>query len=422
MYNLTAKAADNLGTTTISDPVTVIVYNPDAPNTRTTVIATGLDDVEESVAGVMYTTSTDIELVYDANNSAGNQIVGLRFVNTFIPQGAVITGAYLQFTCDETGSSACNLTIKGEAADFSQPFSSVTGNVSGRTTTSSSAGWTPAAWTLAGESGAAQKTPDLSSIVQEIVNRAGYTPASPLTFIITGTGSRIAEAYEGVPASAAKLVVSYTMYSTVTPTFDPIGPLCLNSILPALPATSTNGITGTWSPATISTSVTGTTVYTFTPDEGQDAVSTTLSITINPPVTPLFSSIGPLYQGAVPPVLPLTSTNGITGTWNPSVISTVTPGSYTFSFTPAADQCALSTDMVIDVLPVVTTVLNIPIASGSDDVEEYNSGTMLLNSDDIELVYDSKTTGNQKVGLRFLALCHPAGCDDHQSLFAVYGR
>ena len=41
--------------------------------------------------------------------------------------------------------------------------------------------------------------------------------------------------------------------------------LCQNATAPALPATSTNGITGTWSPATISTATVGTTTYTFTP-------------------------------------------------------------------------------------------------------------------------------------------------------------
>ncbi len=39
----------------------------------------------------------------------------------------------------------------------------------------------------------------------------------------------------------------------VTPTFNTVGPLCQNSVAPALPTTSNNGITGTWSPATINT-------------------------------------------------------------------------------------------------------------------------------------------------------------------------
>ena len=49
---------------------------------------------------------------------------------------------------------------------------------------------------------------------------------------------------------------------------------------PALPTTSNNGITGTWSPATINTATVGTTTYTFTPAAGQCGTTTTMSIVI----------------------------------------------------------------------------------------------------------------------------------------------
>ena len=40
-------------------------------------------------------------------------------------------------------------------------------------------------------------------------------------------------------------------------------------LLLLLPTSSNNGITGTWSPATINTATVGTTTYTFTPAAGQ---------------------------------------------------------------------------------------------------------------------------------------------------------
>ena len=46
----------------------------------------------------------------------------------------------------------------------------------------------------------------------------------------------------------------------------------------ALPTTSNNGITGTWTPATINTAVAGTTTYTFTPAAGQCATTATMDI------------------------------------------------------------------------------------------------------------------------------------------------
>jgi hypothetical protein len=53
-----------------------------------------------------------------------------------------------------------------------------------------------------------------------------------------------------------------------------------------LPVTSLNGITGTWSPATVSN--TATTTYTFTPNSGQCASGTTLTVTVNGGGAPVF--------------------------------------------------------------------------------------------------------------------------------------
>ena len=72
-----------------------------------------------------------------------------------------------------------------------------------------------------------------------------------------------------------------TVTSQVTPTFTAIGPLCQNSAAPALPGTSVNGITGTWSPATISTTTAGTFTFTFTPDDpAQCGVPADLGVTV----------------------------------------------------------------------------------------------------------------------------------------------
>jgi chitinase len=66
-YSITAKATDNLGAVTTSSAVTVTVTTSggSTPITVSKRIATGMDDVEESQTGSMYTNSSDIELVYD---------------------------------------------------------------------------------------------------------------------------------------------------------------------------------------------------------------------------------------------------------------------------------------------------------------------------------------------------------------------
>jgi hypothetical protein len=168
-------------------------------------IATGTDDAEESATGSMYLDSSDLELVYDGSN----QKVGLRYTNVSIPRGATITLAYVQFEADELQSEATNLLIQGEAADHPLSFSS-TNKVSTRVRTLAGASWAPVAWTLVGEAGVSERTPDLSGVVQEIVNRTGWASGNEMAFILTGTGHRTARAYEGVAAGAALLHVEFT--------------------------------------------------------------------------------------------------------------------------------------------------------------------------------------------------------------------
>src|SRR5205085_1638734 len=133
------------------------------------------------------------------------------------------------------------------------------------------------------------------------------------------------------------------------PTFNAIGPLCQNSVAPLLPGSSTNAINGTWSPATINTSASGTTTYTFTPNAGQCATTATLDITITPQTVPTFNAIGPLCQNSVAPLLPGSSTNAINGTWSPATINTSASGTTTYTFTPNAGQCAITATLDITI-------------------------------------------------------------------------
>jgi len=131
----------------------------------------------------------------------------------------------------------------------------------------------------------------------------------------------------------------------VTPSFNAVGPYCSGSTIPALPTTSTNGITGSWSPAINNTAAT---TYTFTPSAGQCALATTLTIDITPQETPTFNTVGPYCYGSTIPALPTTSTNGINGTWSPAINNT---SSTTYTFTPATGECATTTTLTINITP-----------------------------------------------------------------------
>ena len=140
-----------------------------------------------------------------------------------------------------------------------------------------------------------------------------------------------------------------TFNALITPTFNPIASVCSGSTISPLPTTSTNGITGTWLPALNNTT---TTTYTFTPNAGQCASSTTMIITINPKVTPTFTTVAPICKGSTLSALPTTSNNGITGTWSPVLNNMATT---TYTFTPTAGLCANTTTLTIAIIPIVAT-------------------------------------------------------------------
>lgn len=188
-------------------------------------VNSSLDDHEEWIAGAnqsnvvgdMDAASSDLELGQESAN-ADPQLVGMRFTNITIPANATIVNAYIQFAVDATAKNTdpCVLTVQTEdninPATFSDnPFSltsrtlmpgTVTWNVSG------------ASWTTVGSAGADQRTSDIKSLVQALVNKAGWASGNAMAFYIKGTGTREVESFDGdVPAKAPMLVVQY---NTVT--------------------------------------------------------------------------------------------------------------------------------------------------------------------------------------------------------------
>jgi hypothetical protein len=199
-YVLRLTATD--GVLSTSDQAQVTVFPAGTILRR---IATGTDDAEESASGSVNRTNSDLELVF----SGSNQTVGLRFTALAIPQGATITSAAIQFRADEVQSEATSLLIQGQAAGTTATFTNTSLNISSRPRTTASATWTPAAWSTIGEAGPNQRTPDLKDIIHEIVNRADWVSGSSIVIIISGTGHRTAESFEGMSTGAARLELQY---------------------------------------------------------------------------------------------------------------------------------------------------------------------------------------------------------------------
>jgi gliding motility-associated-like protein len=150
----------------------------------------------------------------------------------------------------------------------------------------------------------------------------------------------------------------------LTPSFTQISAICQGGSI-ALPSSSSEGISGTWSPA-INNSTT--TTYTFTPNSGQCATSASMTINVTPPVTPTFNQIGPFCQGSVAPSFPNTSVDGITGVWGPPGINTGAIGTNTYVFVSNPGQCANNVSMAITVNPFLAPVLPVqePICAGDN--------------------------------------------------------
>ena len=202
-YVLRLTASD--GALSATDSVQIVVL-PEPPPGAATIerrIAAGSDDAEENASGSTNLTSSDIEMVFDASL----QKVGLRFANLAIPPGATITRAYVQFEADEVQSEATSLTLQAQAADIAATFAATALNVSSRPRTAASVSWSPAAWSLVGEAGLNQRTPDLSAVIQEVVSRPGWVSGNALAIIITGSGHRTARSYDGKALGAALLHV-----------------------------------------------------------------------------------------------------------------------------------------------------------------------------------------------------------------------
>lgn len=182
---------------------------------QTVQISNGNDDVEERATdGNMNFNSTDIELGNETPTGS-EQTEGLRFNGLLIPPGATITQAYLTFTVDETDTVETIIDIHAEDTDNATPFSSTAYDLTGRSRTTAKTTWNIPSWTVVGEE---KTSPDVSAVVQEVIDRPGWGVGNSMVFVIFGTGSRTSESYNGSVSGAAKLYVAFT---PATPTGNP---------------------------------------------------------------------------------------------------------------------------------------------------------------------------------------------------------
>jgi hypothetical protein len=104
-----------------------------------------------------------------------------------------------------------SVNVLGEANDDALTFTSTVNNITGRPTTNAAVPWTLSAWTA----GQAYQSPNIAAIIQEIVNRPGWSSGNDLVLILTtSTGERDAVAYDQNSSVAPLLHVEYTTGSS----------------------------------------------------------------------------------------------------------------------------------------------------------------------------------------------------------------
>lgn len=185
-------------------------------------ITAGTDDGGWSEAGYFSATATIIRLG-DASSTDYGRSAWYRWA-TGIPAQSSITAATLTFT-PKGISGAVIPTLRITAADADAATSPTSrADALGRARTSAFVDWTPPAWGI----GTAQASPDIKTVIQEVVDRPGFG-GTVLLFVedlTTGSTTLTAQismdAYDGVPANSPALAITYAAQSVPIATI--IGP------------------------------------------------------------------------------------------------------------------------------------------------------------------------------------------------------
>ena len=161
------------------------------------------DDAEEGADGVTNTSSSDLELVQDSSK----QIVGLRFDKINISPESEIRLAYVQFTAHAISEEDTELEIHAEIVGAAPPFEQTKKNISSRVKSTQSVIWKPAPWTKVDEREELQRTPNLATLIKEVIQHPEWKPGNAIALLIRGRGKRIATAFTAGKEGSAQLFV-----------------------------------------------------------------------------------------------------------------------------------------------------------------------------------------------------------------------
>lgn len=174
-------------------------------------VGTGTDDAGHSLSNSCGGWATNESLCPGecCSNAIGD--FGARFQTVAVPQGATISSAILSIY--RSGAGICGnvlkLKIKGEDIDDAATFSTEA-NYNGRTRTTAAIDWdntfSSTVW---------YNSPEIKTIIQEIVNRGGWSSNNDLVIFVANDGTVAGNfsqfsSYDDNPTYAPKLSITYT--------------------------------------------------------------------------------------------------------------------------------------------------------------------------------------------------------------------
>jgi hypothetical protein len=174
-------------------------------------IQTGNDDGYKVGSGSWQGTSNIIETGRDTNDI----ITALRFTGVTISSGSTISNATITIRFNSGLNNSQTLKVYGIDEDNTETFSS---DPTARSQTTANVSWS----VTGGESsGTDVVSPNISSVIQEIIDRGGWSSGNAIGLFINNNGSEYAHdwiSYEGSIDYCALLSITYTSGTTTSVT------------------------------------------------------------------------------------------------------------------------------------------------------------------------------------------------------------
>lgn len=174
-------------------------------------VAASADDTRATFNDAFFDSTSSSLNIYSSATDSGRNALGARFTGG-PPQGATISAATMQLWVGSIGGfNDMDALIYGEAADAAVNYTTSATLWGTRVKTTATVNWSATGLTAS----AFATSPELKTIIQEIVNRASYAGTINMMLFGGTATERFLEgdAYDRSTAHAAKLDITYTTAS-----------------------------------------------------------------------------------------------------------------------------------------------------------------------------------------------------------------